>query len=274
MEKYAHFGPGMPKVCRLGLATRGNTHPTVDDIWYAFERGINYWNWCGYDDGMCQAVGELGARRNEVVLATQIGVSGWSRDGMRRELDKALKMLKSDWIDVVTLYYVESEGEWEQITCAGGAIESLQEAKEEGVLKSIGLTTHQRPLAAKWAETGLLDMLMVRYNAAHRGAESEIFPITQRCRLPVVCFTCLRWGALLQATAADPEGFEVPGAAQWYRYVLSNPLVSVALMAPDNRKELESNLALLDNWRELSAQQRTEMEKHGDRVREVAGPFP
>jgi len=274
MEKYAQLGSAMPPAFRLGFATRGNTHPAADDVLFALDRGINYWNWCGYEDGMSQAVRELGQRRSEVIVAMQIGIAGKSHVGVVRELEQALVSLQTDWLDVVTLYYVESDSEWEQLTRAEGAMQALQDAKREGLVRSIGLTSHQRPLVAKWAESDLLDMLMIRYNAAHRGAETEVFPIAQRFQLPVVCFTCLRWGALAQSTANDPVGFNVPQAPEWYRYVLSNPRVSVALMAPDNRQELVENLALLDDWREVSESARFEMEAHGDRVRKVAGPFP
>ena len=37
------------------------------------------------------------------------------------------------------------------------------------------MTSHTRKLAAEMASSGLLDVIMVRYNAAHRGAEEEIF---------------------------------------------------------------------------------------------------
>jgi len=39
-------------VCRLGLATRGNTHLASQDVAHAIDRGINYLNWCGHPDGM------------------------------------------------------------------------------------------------------------------------------------------------------------------------------------------------------------------------------
>ncbi len=274
MKRIVSLGRSMPEVMRLGLATRGNTRPTAEDISYALERGINYWNWCGHEDGMSRAIRELGPRRSDVVIATQIGISDWSRDGMWRKLDRRLADLDTDWLDVVTLYYVESQREWSQIVGDQGALRALEDAKKDGRIRAIGLTTHQRDLAANWVQSGLLDLLMIRYNAAHRKAETHVFPICEQRNLPVVCFTCLRWGALLKATGSDPEDFEIPPAAGWYRYVLSHPLVSVALMAPDNRKELLENLALLDDWRAVTALEREQMELHGDRVRLAAGPFP
>lgn len=274
MRTHTALGNGMPPAFRLGLATRGNTHPTADDALLALDRGINYWNWCGRDDGMSEAVRQLGSRRSSVIVATQIGVDDWSGDAMRRELDRVLATLQTHWVDVVTLYYVESQGEWEQIVSPSGALEALRDARRDGLIRAVGLTTHQRHLAARWARTQLLDLLMVRYNAAHRGAETEIFPITDQLGLPVVCFTCLRWGALLRSTARDPTGFRPPPARDWYRFVLSCPSVSVAVMAPNDHDELVRNLTLLDDWRELSEARRSELAAHGDRVRMDAGPFP
>ena len=115
---------------------------------------------------------------------------------------------------------------------------------------------------------------MVRYNASHRGAETEIFPITDSLGVPVVCSTCLRWGALLKPTGIDPVDFQIPRAPEWYRFVLSNLSVSIAIMAPNDSNELLQNLSLIDDWQEISTTRWNELAAHGDRVRETAGPFP
>ena len=71
--KFTHtFSPDTPPVCRLGLATRGNTHLDPCDVHWAIERGVNYLNWCGRTDGMSQAVSEMGEKRQEIVFAWQI----------------------------------------------------------------------------------------------------------------------------------------------------------------------------------------------------------
>lgn len=274
MKRIVDLGFGMPPVLRLGLATRGDSRLEPEDVFHALERGMNYWNWCGEEDGISWAIRELGPTRSEVVIASQVSVDNWSRATMHRELDRALEKLNTDWLDIVTLYYVESEPEWSEILAADGALLALKEAKREGRIRAIGLTSHQRPLAAKWVGSGELDLLMIRYNAAHRGAETDVFPSAERQGVPVVCFTCLRWGALLKPTAGDPDGFIVPPAREWYRFVLSNPKVSVALTAPNTRAELLENLSLLEDWRETPAEVIEELKRHGDRVRQTAGPFP
>jgi predicted aldo/keto reductase-like oxidoreductase len=169
---------------------------------------------------------------------------------------------------------VEEPAEWQQLIGPGGALEFCRQAQRDGRVRLLGLTTHQRPLAAVVARSGLIDLLMIRYNASHRGAEQEIFPITNSRGMPVVVYTCLRWGALLRTTPEDPPGFIVPPAPAWYRFVLQNPCVTVALMAPDNRAELEEDLTVLQNPQPLAAAEFDRMAAHGQRIRKHAGSFP
>lgn len=265
------LGPLGP-VCRLGLATRGNTQLAATDVLHALDLGLNYWNWCGYPDGMSEAVRRLGTRRGEVVLATQLN----ARDarGARRELDRLLGRLQTDYLDVVTHYYLETAQEWRTIRATDGAAAALDEARRAGRVRAVGITSHQRPLAARIARHRETDLLMIRYNAAHRGAERAIFSQAQASRLPVVAYTAVRWGALLLPTPDDPAGFVLPTAAECYRWVLDQEAVDVVLMAPDGRTELDENLAALRTWRPLDGDRHAELAAHGARVRRYAGQFP
>jgi aryl-alcohol dehydrogenase-like predicted oxidoreductase len=206
-----------------------------------------------------------------VVVCVQFGArtAGEARD----ELADVLRGLRTDYVDVVTLYYVEAEHEWQQINSPGGALEVLRAAQRDGMVRRIGITSHQRSLAAEIARTGLIDVLMIRYNAAHRGAETAIFPTARALNLPVIAYTALRWGALLKGTPADPPGFAPPTAPYWYRFVLQEPAVSVALAAPHSRAELEDDLEVLATG-PLPMEELALLRAHGDRVRQHAGKFP
>jgi predicted aldo/keto reductase-like oxidoreductase len=272
MNRLFAFRRSLPPVCRLGLATRGNTRLTREDVCQALQAGINYWNWCGHDDGMAAAIRELGSRRREVVIAIQL--ESRDKEGAQQELEQNLSRLQTDYVDVVTFYYVEHRGEWQEILGTKGALPAMKEAQKKGAVRMLGLTTHQKPLAEEALRGRELDLLMVRYNAAHRSAETCLFPIAQELDTPVVTFTSLRWKGLLHPTPDDPPNFKPPTATEWYRLVLSHPAVSVALMAPDNRKELQDNLTLLADWRPPTEQEREALFQHGERVRRHAGRFP
>lgn len=267
----AELGHGLPRLSRLGLAARGNTHLQPEDVAYAVERGVNYLNSCGYDDAIARAVRDRLVDRRKVVLAAQLG--GRTARGMRKQLDRYVGLIVGHSLDVVTLYYVEEESEWKEIVQPGGALEALEEAQSNGQIRLIGLTSHQRKIAARWAESGKLDLLMIRYNAAHRGAEEDVFPVAERMGIPVVAYTAQRWGALKKRTPGDPEGLKPPHAREWYRFALAHPAVSVVLMAPANRQELEENLQLLDDWRAPRPEEFEALTAHGQRVRRIAGVF-
>ncbi|HLJ98130.1 MAG TPA: aldo/keto reductase [Gemmataceae bacterium] len=259
-------------VCRLGLATRGETELRAEDILYAIEQGVNFLNWCGVPDGLRDAIADLGPRKREVVVCVQFEAR--TAKAARDELRQTLDALRSDYVDILTFYYVEEPAEWREIIAPGGALEYCRQAQRDGQVRLLGLTSHQRPLAAEAARSGLLDLLMIRYNASHRSAEQEVFPVTDRHGVPVVVYTCLRWGALLRSTAEDPPEFIVPSAPAWYRFALQHPSVTVALMAPDNRAELEEDLTVLQTPEPLPAAEYDRLAAHGQRVRKYAGQFP
>ncbi len=277
MSQLVRLSPSLPAVPRLGIATRGNTRLSGDDFDYAFSRGVRYFNWCGKPDGLSQAVAELGSRRDEIVFAAQIKARTAER--AERELEWILEHTRSRRLDVATLYYVESAEEWKAITASGGAWEVLDRNRGEGRIGMLGLTSHQRASAAGWAGEiapngrRRLDMLMIRYNAAHTGAERDVFPVTSELGMPVVTFTGLRWRDLLRSTPDDPPGLGPPSAEECYRFCMMHPAVSVALAAPNGRAELVEALRALDERTERDQAWVERMRAHGKRVHRHAREF-
>jgi aryl-alcohol dehydrogenase-like predicted oxidoreductase len=267
---------GQP-VCRLGLASYGQTAITPDEVLYALGRGVNFLNWPGLAEGpsggdaFSTAVASLGTDRQSVVVCAQFGARGAA--DAAEELQSTLATLGTDYVDVLTLYYVERSDQWEEITSPSGSLRYLQDAKRDGIVRRLGVTSHQRKLAARMAESGLLDLVMVRYNAAHRGAEGDVFPVTRSHSLPVIAYTALRWGALLRPTPDDPPGFSVPHAPDWYRFVLRHPAVTVTLAAPQTRAELDEDLRVLEATGPLGDEEHAALAEHGERVRRHAGSF-
>lgn len=267
---------GQP-VCRLGLASRGETAIAPEDIFHALGRGVNFLNWPGLAEGasggdaFSTAIASLGGDRQSVVVCAQFGARG--ADDAAEELRSALTILGTDYLDVLTLYYVERSDEWEEITSPRGALRYLQDAKRDGAVRRLGVTSHQRKLAARMAESGLLDLVMIRYNAAHRGAERDVFPVAESLGLPVIAYTALRWGALLRPTPHDPPEFSAPRAPDWYRFVLQHPAVAVTLAAPHNRAELEEDLHVLDATGPLGDEEYAALAEYGEQVRRTAGGF-
>lgn len=251
---------------------------TADEVLYAVSRGVTFLNWSAEaegppdDEAFPAAVASLGRERERVVACCQFAAR--TAGEAARELKSVLAALCTSYIDVLTLYYVEQQEEWDVLRAPGGVLEYLRSAKADGAVWRIGATSHQRPLAAAMARSRLLDCLMVRYNAAHRGAEQDVFPVTSAFGMPVIAHTALRWGALLRSTPDDPPGFVPPSAPAWYRFVLQSPAVSVVLSAPHARAELEEDLGVLAATGPLPPAEYDALAAHGERVRAHAGRFP
>ena len=87
---------------------------------------------------------------------------------------------------------------------------------------------------------------MIRYNAAHRGAENDIFP---RCAVRKSGDHQLyRHEVDVPAPPSERVARRGPDpyGGECYRFVLSNPSVHVALTAPKNERELDENLDALE----------------------------
>ena len=125
-------------------------------------------------------------------------------------------------------------------------IDSAMALKDKGLVRFIGLTSHTRSLLPDLAQEGLFDILHVRYNAAHRGAETDVFPhISGDLRPGMVSFTATDWKKLLNPKKA-PAGQPPLTPAECYRFVLSNPSVDVCMMGAKNMEQMQQNLDVLN----------------------------
>jgi aryl-alcohol dehydrogenase-like predicted oxidoreductase len=137
--------------------------------------------------------------------------------------------------------------------------------KEKGLVRFIGVSSHNRKLLGKLARDREFDVLHLRYNAAHRGAECDIFPhLSGEKRPGAVAFTATRWGQLLREKKMPP-GETPPTAVDCYRFVLSNPAVDVCMTGAKTAAQLRENLAVFDSG-PMSEDELARMRRIGDHV--------
>lgn len=248
------------KVGRLGLGA--GYSPPAETCRRAFEAGINYFYWTSRKPGMARAIREICAagERDRLVVAVQsYSRSAWF---MERSLVKALKELNLDRADVFLLgWYNKAPSE--------KLLKKAEQLKQKGLCRFLGMTGHNRALFPQMAGRGIFDLFHIRYNAAHRGAETESFPHLGRAG--VVTYTATRWGHLLQAKRMPP-GQQPPTATDCYRFVLSNPSVDICLCGPNGDEQLNQALAALDKG-PMTAEELERMRLIGDHVHAKKGFF-
>ncbi len=93
--------------------------------------------------------------------------------------------------------------------------------QRHGVIRYVGVTTHSRELALRLINDGRIDVLMHRFNMAHRRATETVFPVALEAGVPVVAFTATRWETLLRGHPKWRGA--VPTAPNCYQYCLRRP---------------------------------------------------
>jgi len=225
------------EVSRIGLAGGyGLSAPAIQRAFHEF--GINYFYWVSRKPGMKVALRELIRKgREKLVIAAQS--YSRSRFFLERSLDKALSELGTDHLDV---FYLG----WFNQMPKSKLLDRAMRLKERGKIRFLGVTGHNRKYHGELARRrdGPFDVLQVRYNAAHRGAEEEVFQNLPELRPGISTYTATRWGKLLNARKMPPG--EAPmTAADCYRFVLSHPAVDNCLAGPRTETQMLEGLKAL-----------------------------
>jgi len=224
---------------RLGFASQYTEDPTC--IGAAFEAGINYFFDYQLPKAPIQAELKPLLSRDRASILYTVGSESRRIQTLRQQRDEIRQHLQIDCIDIFFAEYLSPSDRVDEIKAV---IEELYHWKAQGLIRYVGVTTHHRPTGLAVLEQRLCDVLMHRYNMAHRKAETDLFPAAQAAEIPVVAFTCTRWGTLLTQQPNDSR--TPPTATDCYRFALNHAAVSLALTSPRDRSQLAENLQVLD----------------------------
>ena len=161
---------------------------------------------------------------------------------------------------------------WHNRRPSPGLVKRASAMKAKGLCRYIAMSGHQRRVFPQMDAGEQFDLFHVRYNAAHRGAEEEIFPHLKGDDRPgIVSYTATRWGQLLNPNNM-PAGDSVPAPSDCYRFVLSHPAVDVCMCGPKNLDQMRAALPALDLG-PLGEEDMTRMRRIGDYVRSHTRSF-
>ncbi len=244
-------------VSRIGLA--GGYKAPQKAVERAFnDYGINFFYWETRKPGMRDALRPLlTSQRDNLVVAIQsydhLGL--W----LNRSVESALRTLGIEQAELLFLG-------WFNRMPPARLLDMAQKLKEEGKVRFLGFTGHNRQFHGATARDpdSPFDVQMIRYSAAHRGAESEIFDGLPDRPPGIVTYTATRWGRLLKQRKMPP-GATALTAAECYRFVLSHPAVDVCLAGPRSEEEMDQGLQAL-NQGPLTADELDRIRHIGDYV--------
>lgn len=250
----------------------------LDALSQAIDLGIVYIDTAAsYGDGKSEErVGRLmTSRRKDVILATKI--PGRTADQARRDIEKSLKRLRTDHLEVLHIHALRDEADLAAIEAKGGALEALYEARDQKITKAIGITCHANPAALRNAidrhdfdctqmalNAGLARMAdtakgMKATPAGDSSFERLVLPVATRKKMGVIAMKVFGQEQLLEAAPLD----------KLLAYALSLP-VSLASVGMPKLEHIRHNAEFARTFTAMSARERRRLADSIDSARKIA----
>ena len=247
----------------------------------ALDIGINYMDVFMSEPIVRSNIGKaLKGRREKVMIQGHIG-SCWV-DGqykVSRDIDECvhdfedlLKRLETDYIDVGFIHFVDKEQDWDKVENSEMMKYALS-LKEKGVIRAVGLSSHNPVTAKKAVETGLIDVLMFSLNPAYdlvpkdadmteiftqvlegkqqdfsgftlESARAELYRACESNGVAIVVMKALAMGTLL-SKERSPLGVALT-EAQCINYALSRPAVATVAVGMQRKSDIEEAARYFD----------------------------
>src|SRR5947209_6285392 len=208
---------------------------------HAIDRGITYLD-TSPDYGSEPHLGEvMRSRRSEVFLATK--VNRRSRDGVHDELKESLRRLQTDHVDLIQLHAVNAWADLEQALAPDGAVAALEEARDRGMTRFIGITGHARPeILAQALQRYPFDTVLSALGIADHlvtAPDQFLLPVALERNTGVIAMKVYGHGTVDDRFLA-------------LRYSLGLRGVSLAIIGMDDRKQIDENIAIASDFHSLT----------------------
>lgn len=240
----------------------------------AEELGINYFDLYTSDPAIRASVGDaLIGRREKFIIQSHI-CSVW-KDGqykrtrdiceVKAAMEEMLRLLKTDYIDVGMIHYCDSMKDWETIQ-NGPVLAYAKELKEQGVIRHIGLSSHNPEVALAAVQSGHIEVLMFSVNPcydlqpANEDVEElwngknyekhlvnmdplrqELYETCQRMGVGVTVMKAFGGGDLLDEKLSPAGKSLTP--VQCIHYALTRPGVATVLAGAHSEEQLRNSAA-------------------------------
>jgi predicted aldo/keto reductase-like oxidoreductase len=230
----------------------------------AYELGINYFDnariyWDGRSEEVYGAV--LPPFRKEIFLTTKSPQR--SRQGAEADLEKSLRALKTDHVDLWQIHQVSEMDEVHHIFAPGGAIEAFEAAKKAGKCRFIGFTGHHDPevhlaMLKNYDKYDTILMPLHAADASYLSFEKNVLPIAVQRGMGIQAMKSTANAKLLQGLHLK----------ECISYTLSLPVHCLALGCT-TVGQIEDDVRIARDFRPLTGDQMAELR---DKAAALSGP--
>lgn len=197
--EYRPLGTTGLQVSALGMGTAQLGTLDIDYaigmVRRAFELGVTYFDTArSYNDSECKIGRALAGDRDKVILSTKTGAK--TRDDAWRQIHESLERLRTDYVDNCHMHGIRAGADLDQRTGPSGALEALVEAKEQGLVRHIGATSHTSASLLAALERFDLETILVPMNIVEREPLSQLLPLCQEKGIGITIMKPLATGLL------------------------------------------------------------------------------
>jgi predicted aldo/keto reductase-like oxidoreductase len=165
----------------------------------ALELGINLIDTAaGYGDSEERIGKALVGRREQAIVATKSG--RLSKAEATAELERSLKRLRTDVIDIWQLHNISDAVKYAQAIGPGGSLEAAREALQAGKIRHIGISSHNLDIAIEAVKSGLFETIQFPFNYVTREPEDELIPLAKEHDVGFIGMKPFAGGMLEDAT--------------------------------------------------------------------------
>lgn len=260
--------------CQAAVEVRGNDELAEKIINRAIDLGVNYLDTAAaYGNGVSEInVGRvMRTRRKEVFLATK--TNKYTYDEAMGLLDQSLARLQTDQIDLWQLHNVQRREHFDAIFAKGGAIEALQKARDQKIVRFLGITGHYEPLIlAEAIDRFPFDTILMAVNGADAHYLSfgrYLLPLAQKKGMGIIGMKVTTRGRVLSTwdpppVEAQPERLRTARRGtltmkEALSYNLTLP-VSTTIVGCDSVEHVEENVRIASEFSPLSPEEMAAIE--------------
>ncbi len=231
------------------LSWENRERDAVAIIQRALELGIRYFDTASSYGPSEDYLGKvLPSHREKVFLASKTAER--DRDGVWKELERSLKRLNTDYLDLWQLHHVSFKEELDKIFSKDGAAKALEEAKAQKLIRFAGISGHHEPdIIAEGLRRYPFDTTLICINAADkhhpRPFIPTVLPVARQKGVGVIAMKVPAYGRLFKPGVLD-------GMHQAMGYTLSQPGVHCCIIAAESVAQLESNVEVARAFQPLN----------------------
>lgn len=252
--------------------------PTVKAIVKeALDLGINFIDSARVYGNAEEGIGQLlGPRRKDVFLTTKV----WADDaaGARKSLEQSLRLLRTDYVDLVYLHSMGNRN-GKRVLEKDGALTYLLKQKEAGKTRFIGVSGHSKVESfVPIIETGHVDVVMVAMNFIDRytyNFEEKVLPVANKHKLGIACmkvFGGIKGGFRSYGGPNPGPQLSERHLYQAVRYAMELPGVATLVIGPHTVEQLRQNVKFVESYHPLADDEKESLAKLGRRLAENWGP--